>query len=62
MQYAERCECMVNDNGCYNSLVSIHRVHDISPILPHVVADCTCSTDCMYDISAVAVYMHNSYA
>ena len=25
--------------GCYNSLVTTHRVHDISPILPHVVAD-----------------------
>ena len=28
---------------CYNSLVTTHRVHDISPILPHVVADSTCS-------------------
>ena len=27
--------------GCYNSLVTTHRVHDISPILPHVVADTT---------------------
>ena len=31
--YAEWCECMVNDDGCYNSSASIHRVHDISPIL-----------------------------
>ena len=48
MWYAEWCECMVNDIGCYNSPASIHRVHDISPILPHVVADCTCSFNCMY--------------
>ena len=31
----------MNDMGCYNSLVTTHRVHDISPILPHVVADTT---------------------
>ena len=32
----------VNDDGIYyNSLVTTHRVHDISPILPHVVADTT---------------------
>ena len=29
--------------GCYNSLATTHRVHDISPILPHVVADSTWS-------------------
>ena len=29
--------------GCYNSLANTHRVHDISPILPHVVADSTWS-------------------
>ena len=39
MWYAEWCECMVNDNIYYGSSASIHRVHDISPILPHVVAD-----------------------
>ena len=31
----------MNDDGSYNSLVTTHRVHDISPILPHVVADTT---------------------
>ena len=29
--------------GCYNSLATTHRVHDISHILPHVVADSTWS-------------------
>ena len=29
--------------GCYYSLATTHRVHDISPILPHVVVDSTCS-------------------
>ena len=26
---------LMNDDGCYNRSASIHRVHDISPILPH---------------------------
>ena len=60
MWYAEWCECMVNDDGCYNSPASVHRVHDISPILPHVVVDCTCYAEHVYAISVV--YVHNSYA
>ena len=34
--------------GCYNRLATTHRVHDISPILPHVVAESTWA--CIYII------------
>ena len=43
MVHKDSIYAWVNADGFYNSLATIHRVHDISPTLPHVEAGSTCS-------------------